>query len=72
MRPQRPLIPSAQVGFAVRPCPCDRGCGGLLVRAVATDDSHQVPWHAATDYEHLSIDEVWDVLDAYVYGVGAG
>lgn len=65
-RPGTPLFSPGIVRFSVERCRCGRYCGGLLLLIEAADDSRWLHRSAQEPYEHMSVDEVWDVLDAYV------
>lgn len=60
------LWPRAAIRFDTRLCACERLCGGWQVRTVETDDPSCFPAVEAVLYEHLSRQELMDVLDAYL------
>jgi len=63
---QRRLFQPLTLRFDIAPCACGRYCGGLQVTVNPSDDLTCFPTVYADLYEHLSVDELWDVLDAAV------
>lgn len=65
-RPTPPIFAPGVVRFVVSHCNCDRYCGGLLLLIEAADDVRWLHRSAQEPFEHMSVEEVWDVLDAYL------
>lgn len=61
---QQRLYPAAALRVAIRPCPCDRYCGGWALYVTLTDDPSCFPSAYTVEYEHLSRGEAMDVIDA--------
>lgn len=58
------LFPTRVVQARIEPCECERRCAGYRVEVCHADEVKWLARASADVYEHLSVDEMRDVIDA--------
>lgn len=68
----RPLFSAPLVRATIRPCPCERLCGGFQLEVVSVADGRYLSAADARLFDHLGAGEALDVIDAYAFALSQG